>query len=184
MPDLIFNSKLVEQCDHSLLTQLFERSFVKKQNETFYNQDGTIAPWALDVRRGLAHGTILNPIACLMKKVIASRDISQIAGSGFGSSFIVGGMVASGMRGALIRESPKTYGFKRLIEGDIDRDNPIALVEDLISTGKTAAKSLSSLLDFGIKPTYVLSIFKYSWKDHGINLDNFSIPVDSLVLVS
>jgi orotate phosphoribosyltransferase len=142
---------------------LFERS-----NRVYHYRRGqdAVAEWALDVRRPLSQSAFLGPLATAMNEELSRLGISQVAGRGYGSFALVGGMLATShnLRSVLIRDERKRYGFQELLEGSIDPCEPVAIIDDLLSTGRTALGSAAILREHAMHPTILLTVFRYSWR--------------------
>lgn len=46
--------------------------------------------------------------------------------------------------------SRKPYGFRKQIEGDLSVSDPVALIDDVLSSGKTIAEAVRKLRDLGL----------------------------------
>ena len=165
------------------LASLFERS----SREYLYKRHGepAVAECALDVRRPLSQSRFLGPLAAAMNKELDRLGIRQVAGRGYGSFPLLGGLVATAhdLRSVFIRPEAKQYGFREILEGHIDPDEPLAIVDDILSTGKSALKSAAILREQAMNPTVLLTVFRLSWvggrdllRYHGIE----SLPLATL----
>jgi orotate phosphoribosyltransferase len=63
-----------------------------------------------------------------------------------------------------VRSEPKGHGRKKMIEGPVLQNKNAVLVEDLISTGGSALKAISSLREEGMLADHCLAIFTYGFK--------------------
>ena len=61
-----------------------------------------------------------------------------------------------------IRPEPKGYGKKRQVEGDMKKDDIVLVLDDLISTGKSAISVINAIRENGGKVTDCVSIFTYN----------------------
>jgi orotate phosphoribosyltransferase len=138
----------------------YERPFARR------GADELTSTWALDLRVPLSHGEILAPVAEEMAAGLARVGIVQVAGYGFGAYALVGALVASspGLVGGLLRPRPKTYGFRERVEGDLDPTRPVALVDDLLGSGRTALKVTSVMRDLGLVVTEVHTVFALGFR--------------------
>ena len=69
-----------------------------------------------------------------------------------------------------IRPEAKGYGKKRQIEGDIKKGDRILVIEDLVSTGKSAISAINAVRRNGGKVDDCIFIFTY---DLGLSTKNF-----------
>ena len=167
---------------HFLLTALYDASFIPAATQPHYRPDGTTDAWALDLRLGLSQHSLLHPIAHKLGRIIRAAGVSQIAGRGYGSAFLLGGILATtpDFRAGIIRDTPKPHGFRRLIEGSLTPDRPVFLVDDVLSSGKSAAESVHILQQHGFSVAGIAVVFRYGWRKSEERLREYQVPVDSL----
>ena len=137
---------------------------------------------ALDLRLGLSQHFLLLPIAHALGQLISAAGVNQIVGKGYGSAFLLGGILAAvpGSHGAIIRDTAKPHGFRKLIEGSLTPDRPVFLVDDVLSSGRSAAESLAVLQQHGFSVAGLAVVFRYSWRKSEERLKEYQIPVHSL----
>ena len=66
-----------------------------------------------------------------------------------------------------VRSSPKEHGLKNQVEGILKPGQSVVVVEDLISTGGSAIKSVNAIRDAGGKVDHCLGIFSYGFPETG-----------------
>lgn len=64
-----------------------------------------------------------------------------------------------------VRESSKAHGKGRQIEGKLERNQHVLVVEDLITTGGSAIRTANALRNEGAKVAQCLGIFEYGLED-------------------
>lgn len=64
---------------------------------------------------------------------------------------------------AYVRAEAKKHGLKNNIEGKLNPDAKVVVVEDLISTGKSSLKAVDDLRENGIEVLGLVSIFNYGF---------------------
>jgi orotate phosphoribosyltransferase len=62
------------------------------------------------------------------------------------------------------RPKPKAHGMKNQLEGRLDKNSKVLLVEDLISTGGSSLKVVEYLRENGYQVVGLISIFTYSFQ--------------------
>lgn len=127
---------------------------------------GRRAPhWALDMRLPLSRSELLQPIATEMIKDLSAAGAVQVAGYGYGAYALTAAIVAlgPGFTGALIRESAKPYGFRKVVEGDIRPQERVIVIDDLLCTGRSARRAAATLRSEGFRVTGVFTVFRFSW---------------------
>ena len=165
-----------------VLTALYDASFVPGTAQPHYRPDGTTDAWALDLRLGLSQHSLLTPVAHEMGRLISGAGVNQIAGKGYGSAFLLGGILAAtpDFRAGIVRDAPKPHGFRRLIEGSLTTDRPVFLVDDVLSSGKSAAESLTVLQQHGFTIAGLAVVFRYGWRNSEERLKEYQIPIYAL----
>lgn len=85
----------------------------------------------------------------------------------------IGGLVADELQMpySYCRPKPKEHGMKNQLEGRLDKQDKVVLVEDLISTGGSSIKVVDFLRANGYQVEGLISIFTYSFE---IASDNFA----------
>ncbi len=165
-----------------VLTALYDASFVPGTAQPHFRPDGTTDAWALDLRRGLSQHSLLAPIAREMGQVLMAAGVGQIVGSGYGSAFLLGGLLAStpDSCGGIIRDAAKPHGFRKLLEGSLTLDRPVFLVDDVLSSGRSAAESLNILQQHGFSVAGIAVVFRYGWRNSEERLKKYQVPIHSL----
>jgi len=165
-----------------VLTALYRTSFVPQTAMPHYRPDGTLDQWALDLRLGLSQHALLSPIAQKMGQIVTAAGVTQIAGSGYGSAFLLGGILAvtPTLRGGIIRDAAKPHGFRRQLEGSLQPDRPVFLIDDVLSSGRSAAHSLHVLQQHGFFVAGLAIVFRYGWRKSEERLEEYQVPIYSL----
>ena len=71
-----------------------------------------------------------------------------------------------------VRPKPKAHGRQNQIEGWLEPNSTIVVIEDLISTGKSSLQAVDALRDFGANIKGMLAIFSYNFP---VAQDNFEL---------
>ncbi len=165
-----------------VLTALYQASFVADAATPHYRPDGTTDAWALDLRIGLSQHSLLLPTARQIGQIMSAAGVNQIVGSGYGSAFLLGGILAAvpGSRGGIIRDTAKPHGFRKLIEGSLTNDRPVFLIDDVLSSGRSAAEALNVLQQHSFSVAGLAVVFRYGWRNSEERLKEHQIPIHSL----
>ena len=112
-----------------------------------------------------------------------AQKIAEQAQKIYGKDYVVAG-VATGAIGIgilvadilnapfiYVRPSPKSHGRQNQIEGWIDPNKKVLVIEDLISTGKSSINAVTALRREGIEILGMLGIFDYGFD---LAVDNFN----------
>lgn len=94
-----------------------------------------------------------------------------IAGVATGA-IAIGALVAEvlGLPFIYIRSKPKGHGLENLIEGDLNPNQKVVIIEDLVSTGISSLNAAEAVNNFGGDVIGMVAIFTYNFQ-HAI--DNF-----------
>lgn len=98
-------------------------------------------------------------------------DAEVIAGVATGA-IAIGALVAEVLELPFIyiRSKPKGHGLENLIEGDLNPNQKVVIIEDLVSTGISSLNAAEAVNNFGGDVIGMVAIFTYSFQ-HAI--DNF-----------
>lgn len=152
----------------SMLSALYGASIFVASDRMAFRGNGLPALWALDLRRPLADHRYLLPISRMIARQLQRLQVSQVAGLGVAASLIVAGVVATGtgIRGGIVRESRKAYGFREIVEGALRRDQPVAVLDDILASGRTLRRAVDVLRQEGFQPTIAIPIFRFGWRPY------------------
>jgi len=134
---------------------------------------GWKSPIYCDNRISLSYPEIRNYLA---------KKIGEQAQKIYGQDYVVAG-VATGAIGIgilvadylnapfiYVRPEPKSHGRQNQIEGQINPNQKVLVIEDLISTGKSSLKAVKALKKNGIEVIGMLGLFDYGFQ---LAIDNF-----------
>ncbi|HEV7331084.1 MAG TPA: orotate phosphoribosyltransferase [Flavisolibacter sp.] len=124
-----------------------------------------------------------SPIYCDNRKLLSlpfTRDffkseLANVVFEKFADAEVIAGVATAGIPwGAMVadqlklpfiyvRPKPKEHGLGNQIEGEIEQNQKVVVVEDLISTGKSSLQVVNVLRQQGITVTGMVSIFNYQF---------------------
>ena len=114
---------------------------------------GAKGRWTLYVRRMLYEAEGLCKASKWFASVMDRNNIQQVVAGGFAAVPLIGGILSCGesyKSGAFVRESRKKYGFREAIEGSIDKDKEILVVDDIMNTGGACINVLQVMANEGV----------------------------------
>ncbi|MFH1004616.1 MAG: orotate phosphoribosyltransferase [Bacteroidota bacterium] len=127
---------------------------------------GWKAPIYCDNRRTLSYPKIRSFLRDHFIKVINDKygKPDVIAGVATGG-IAIGALVAEAMNlpFCYVRAEAKVHGLANLVEGVVGVGQKVVIIEDLISTGKSSLKAVSSLRNAGCIVKGMISIFTYNF---------------------
>ena len=130
------------------------------------SRDGTEARWMLD-----SLAVTLNPRGAelagrCMVELLKHFDGKQIATYGLTGVPILESCVLQSegrYRGLLIRKERKKHGSLKLIEGEIDPEEPIILIDDSISSGMSVEGGCRILEEAGLRVEGAVALVRFGW---------------------
>ena len=145
---------------------------------------GWKSPIYCDNRITLSYPTVRNflkqEIAKLVENKYGKPDV--IAGVATGA-IAIGILVAQelGVPFIYVRPEPKKHGRKNQIEGFLEPNQNVVVIEDLISTGKSSLNAVTALKEANANVKGMIAIFSYgfelatdNFKDYGVELTTLS----------
>jgi orotate phosphoribosyltransferase len=135
-------------------------SFTKPYLYTFVS--GVKGPMYCDNRRLISYPSKRRIVVDEVVK-IAKRLNFDIVGGVSTAGIPWAALVAERLNKPMIyiRPEPKGYGKKRQIEGDIEKNSRVLVIEDLISTGSSAISAIGAVRRNGGKVSDCIFIFTY-----------------------
>ncbi len=114
-----------------------------------------------------------SPIYCDNRKILSYPKTRTYIRAGVATGAIaIGALVADvlGLPFIYIRSKPKDHGLENLIEGDLNPNQKVVVVEDLVSTGISSLHAAEAVNNYGGVVIGMVAIFTYNF-NHAI--DNF-----------
>ncbi len=177
------SSQIPESALARLGHTLYRRALVRREDEPITDPRGQPIGWLLDTRTPMLDGEVFDEAGTVLADRLRGRGVMQVAGFGYGAFPIVCSVVAqgTGFRGGFIRERRKPYGRRRLVEGPLDRAQPVALVDDILNSGRSAARAAGMLRADGFTVAGVVTLFNFTWSGGKARLENEGLWVESLL---
>lgn len=165
--------------------RLYERSLVRREDELITDPRGKAIGWLLDTRMPMLDGEIINEVGQVLAERLRAKDITQVAGYGFGAFSLVCAVLATEgnppFKGGFVRQERKPHGRRRLVEGPLDPDKPIVLLDDILNSGRSANCALALLEDEGFNVVGLLTLFSFTWSSGRSRIEADDIWVDALL---
>jgi len=160
---MIFDDSIAKE----IALLLLEANAVKlRPNSPFTWASGWKSPIYCDNRITLSYPStrkkIAESFAALARKHYATSNL--IAGVATGA-IAHGILVAEELQlpFAYVRASAKEHGMGNMIEGKIDKNDKVLVIEDLISTGMSSLKAVDAIQDTGAEVLGMAAIFTYGF---------------------
>lgn len=141
-----------------------------------------------------------SPIYCDNRKILSypyirdfiKSELCNIIFEQFAEADVIAGVATAGIAwGAMaadqlklpfiyVRPKPKEHGLGNQVEGFLEANKKIIVVEDLISTGKSSLQVVDVLRKAGAEITGMVSIFNYGFDIAGEAFKTAEVPFESL----
>jgi len=146
---------------------LLETSAIKlSPDNPFKWSSGWNSPIYCDNRTVLSYATHRKEIKEMLSAKIKEEfaDVDTIVGVAT-AGIAMGALIADelGLSYAYCRPEPKAHGLKRQLEGRVDKDAKIVVLEDLISTGGSSLKVVDYMRADGFNILGMAAIFTYGF---------------------
>jgi len=94
----------------------------------------------------------------------------------------IGSLVADylGLPFIYVRPEPKSHGRQNQIEGKLEKNQTVVVIEDLISTGKSSLNAVRALKEAGANVKGMLAVFSYGFDVAEENFKNEDIDLHTL----
>lgn len=126
-----------------------------KENEVFLKGDFTLSSgkksdYYINMKKAITEPEILSTIAKLITDKIADDDVDKVAGPALGAVPIATAVsLESKIPLLMIRKEKKGYGTSKLIEGELNSDDNVIVVEDVTTTGGSLLKAINAIQENG-----------------------------------
>ena len=177
---MVLDKKVAEQTV-DFLTQINAIKLNTKNPFTWTS--GIKSPIYCDNRLVLSYPKIREFIANSMSQIIKNKYGTDISIVGVATGAIaIGIMIAERLNlpYAYVRPEPKGHGLKNQIEGNINKNSNVLVIEDLISTGKSSLSAVNALKSDGYNVIGMLSIFSYNFEFANKKFISEKITINSL----
>lgn len=152
-------------------------------NDPFTWASGWNSPIYCDNRTTLSFPKIRNylreNLANLIEQEYGKPDV--IAGVATGA-IAIGVLVAQHLNipFVYVRPEPKSHGRKNQVEGLLEKNKNVVVVEDLISTGKSSLNAVEALKQEGANVKGMVAIFSYGFDIANENFANANVKLNTL----
>ena len=165
--------------------RLYEEALVRREDELITDPRGQPIGWLLDTRVPTLDGDLFTEVGMVLAERLRERGAYQIVGYGFGAHPLVCSVLSvddgDGFKGGLVREARKEHGRRRLVEGPIDPDEPVVMVDDIINSGRSASEALTLLRGADFTVEGLLTLFNFTWSSGQARIEAEGLWVDSLL---
>ena len=169
---MILNKDIAQQIAKSLL-QI--KAVILQPNEPFTWASGWNSPIYCDNRITLSHPEVRTYIRQEMTKAVVEKYGKPDVIAGVATGAIAQGVLVAqelGVPFIYVRDSAKGHGRQNLIEGKVESEHSVVVIEDLISSGKSSLAAVDALREVGVNVKGMGAIFTYGFEAATQNFKN------------
>ncbi len=159
-----FGQRLLRE-RRTLLSLIVDQAFVRSTTERpLYANGGGPAPWMLDTLRLTLVPEHARLAARCLRPLLESFSSRQLATYGSTALPLLQACtleLGSPARGLLIRKERKPHGAFKLVEGPLDRSQPVVLVDDTLATGASMLSAIAALAEEGVQVEGAVCLVRY-----------------------
>lgn len=152
----------------SIAQKLLDIKAIKlSPSKPFIWASGAESPIYCDNRMTLSYPAVRNAIcegfvAQIKENYPQAEAIAGVATGGIAHGMLVADRL--GLPFVYVRDKPKGHGRENTVEGHLDKNSNVVVIEDLISTGGSSLKAVESLREYGVNVLGLLAIFTYDFQ--------------------
>ncbi|MCK5211282.1 orotate phosphoribosyltransferase [Candidatus Parcubacteria bacterium] len=140
-----------------LIAMLLEKSFKYSEEPVFKLVSGRMSKFYVDCKPTTLHPRGMFLVGHLMYDAIVDAGVNAVGGLTFGADPIaVATAFASELRGGAIkafsiRKEKKDHGIIKWVEGDVDPGTPVAIIDDVVTTGGSTVRAIRRARESGLE---------------------------------
>ncbi|MBS3759548.1 MAG: orotate phosphoribosyltransferase [Desulfobacterales bacterium] len=82
-----------------------------------------------------------------------------------------------------VRKTPKAHGLRLPIEGNMEPDDPVIVIEDVVTTGGSTIKAINAVRDFGLEILGVIALLDRCEQNGRENIEACGVRMHALLTV-
>jgi orotate phosphoribosyltransferase len=168
----------------SIANQLLSIQAIKlSPAKPFIWASGAESPIYCDNRITLSYPDVRNSICDGFVSKIKEQYPNAEAIAGVATGGIAHGMLVAdrlGLPFVYVRDKPKAHGRENTVEGFLEPNAKVVVIEDLISTGGSSLKSVEALRNYGVEVLGLLAIFTYNFQKASDAFEAANCKMDTL----
>jgi len=165
---------------HKLIQLIAQKSFNYTQTPSFKLASGKMSQYYVNCKPTVLDPYGMNLVGHLVFEKIDNQAVSAVGGLTFGADPIavatsfVSGLNNQPIKAFSVRKQQKDHGMIRWIEGDVQKGERVAIVEDVVTTGGSTIKAIERVRSEGLEVAQVIVLVD---RQEG-GIDNIKTLVD------
>ena len=147
-----------------LIEMILEKSFKLSDRPIFKLASGKLSNYYINCKPTTLDPEGMNLIGNIIFDKIKDENIDVIGGLSFGADPIANAVAlisyqkGKPVKSFSVRESIKDHGIIKKIEGDVKKGNRAVIIDDVITTGASTIKAITSVKDAGLDVVKVIAL--------------------------
>lgn len=166
-----------EMTDQQLAARITDASLIRGN---FTLRSGKTSTYYLDKYRFSTQPEILRELGKRFARIINTRQTDRLAGAELGGiPLVIVASLCTGLPAVFVRNQKKSYGTANQIEGTLNNDDRIIIIEDILTTGGQVIEAANTLKNLGAKITKIIAVID---REEGAkqNIQNAGYTLESL----
>jgi orotate phosphoribosyltransferase len=145
-----------------LIQLIAQKSFNYSEQPTFKLASGKMSQYYVNCKPTVLDPYGMNLVGHLVFDKLDHQSVSAVGGLTFGADPIavatsfVSGLKNQPVKAFSVRKIQKDHGMIRWIEGDIQEDERVAILEDVVTTGGSTIKAIQRVRSEGLEVVQVI----------------------------
>jgi orotate phosphoribosyltransferase len=159
----------------------FAYQFRSDEQNWFTLASGERSPEYLDCKLALSHPRAMAALGSVILNSVL-REVVAIGGLTMGADPIAMSTCQASaatdhqIRWFVVRKDRKAHGQKKLIEGDVERGARVAVVDDVVTSGKSTIQAIEACREFGLNIAQVIVLVDREQMDGFENIKRAAGP--------
>jgi orotidine 5'-phosphate decarboxylase subfamily 2 len=144
--------------DSSELFYKIKSSGCIKSGQKFVLSNGATSEYYIDLRSLSSNVSLYRDLIKVLSSFV-SKDNSIVGVESAGISYATSIGNLLDIPFGYVRKAAKEYGTSKLVEGNLDKNRKVTIIEDVITSGKSVCKAIQAARSGGYQVDYVICTF-------------------------
>ncbi|MHB8880768.1 MAG: orotate phosphoribosyltransferase [Thermodesulfovibrionales bacterium] len=169
-----------------LIALVLEKAFKYSEEPVFKLVSGRVSNYYFNCKAVTLHPEGMHCIGNIIFNMITGSGIRGIGGLTLGADPIANAVAytsylkAAPIEAFVIRKTAKTHGTMQWIEGNIKAGDKVAIVDDVITTGKSTIEAINKAREAGLKIEQVIALVDRQ-EGGKENIESLGYTVESVI---
>ncbi len=170
-----------------LLEILRQTSFKRSDTKSFHLASGVDSQYYVDCKQALSFPEARKLIGELIYQRVQSDSFDAVGGLELGAYPIACAVsdkiyAETGKTAYVfvVRKEAKKHGIRKLLAGHVQKGNTALIVDDVITSGRSAIQAIGSVRDEGLKVDRVIALVDREESDGRMNIEKQGVRFEAL----